>query len=129
MSIFVVKLLVRPVISIALVLALSMASTSVIIYVQKTLSEIEEALPIRLATEEREARELVNHMERLVQNIGFARDSQTATGFEMVIEQTLEVESYLGVIRENYLFDDVLGITAIHAKLNPAIYDIKAWLS
>jgi diguanylate cyclase (GGDEF)-like protein len=68
-------------------------------------------------------------MERLVQNIGFARDSQTATGFEMVIEQTLEVETYLGVIRENYLFDDVLGITAIHAKLNPAIYDIKAWLS
>ena len=129
MSIFVVKLLVRPVISIALVLALSMASTGVIIYVQKTLSEIEEALPIRLATEEREARELVNHMERLVQNIGFARDSQTSTGFEMVIEQTLEVETYLGMIRENYLFDDVLGITAIHAKLNPAIYDIKAWLS
>jgi diguanylate cyclase (GGDEF)-like protein len=129
MTIFVVKLLVRPVISIALVLALSMASTGVIIYVQKTLSEIEEALPIRLATEEREARELVNHMERLVQNIGFARDSQTSTGFEMVIEQTLEVETYLGMIRENYLFDDVLGITAIHAKLNPAIYDIKAWLS
>jgi len=129
MSIFVAKLLVRPVASIALVLALSMGSTSVIIYVQKTLSEIEEALPIRLATEEREARELVNHMGRLVQNIGFARDSQTSTGFEMVIEQTLKVETYLGVIRENYLFDDVLGITAIHAKLNPAIYDIKAWLS
>lgn len=129
MSIFVDKLLLRPVTSIALVLVLLIASFSVIFYVQRTLSEIEEALPIKLATEERDARVLVNHMEKLVQNIRFARESKTSAGFRMVIEQSLEIEAYLEVIRENYRFDDVLGISAIHAKLNPAIFDIKAWLS
>lgn len=129
MSNFVDKLLLRPVTSIALVLVLLIASFSVIFYVQSTLSEIEEALPIKLATEERDARVLVNHMEKLVQNIGFARESKTSAGFRMVIEQSLEIEAYLEVIRENYRFDEVLGISAIHAKLNPAIFDIKAWLS
>ena len=129
MSKFVDKLLVRPVTSIALGLLLLIASSSVIIYVQKTLLEIEEALPIKLAAEQRDARVLVNQMERLVRNIEFARESKTIEGFEMVIEQAIEVETYLEVIRENYRFREVLGISAIHAKLNPAIFDIKAWLS
>jgi diguanylate cyclase (GGDEF)-like protein len=129
MSSFVDKLLVRPVTSIALVLLLLIASSSVIIYVQTTLLEIEEALPIRLATEERDARALVNQMEHLVHTIEFARESTTAEGFEMVIEQILAVETYLEAIRENYRFRDELGISAIHARLNPAIFDIKAWLS
>jgi len=129
MSNFVDKLLVRPVTSISLGLLLLIASSSVIIYVQKTLSEIEEALPIKLAAEQRDARVLVNQMEKLVRNIEFARESKTVEGFEMVIEQTIEVETYLEVIRENYRFRDVLGISAIHARLNPAIFDIKAWLS
>jgi diguanylate cyclase (GGDEF)-like protein len=123
------KLLVRPMTSIALIVMLLVASSSVIIYVQKTLSEIEEALPIKLAAEERDARVLVNKMGRLVLNIGFARKNNTPAGFEMVIAQTLAIETYLGTIRENYRFDDLLGISAIHAKLNPAIFDIKAWLS
>ncbi len=129
MSNFVDKLLVRPVTSIALILLLLIASSSVIIYVQTTLSEIEEALPIRLAAEERDARVLVNQMERMVHTIEFARESKPAEGFEMVIEQILEIETYLEAIRENYRFRDELGISAIHARLNPAIFDIKAWLS
>ena len=129
MSNFVDNLLVRPLTSIALVLLLLIASSSVIIYVQKTLSEIEEALPIKLAAEQRDARVLVNQMERLVRNIEFVRGTNTAEGFEMVVEQTIEIETYLEEIRENYRFRDVLGISAIHAKLNHAIFDIKAWLS
>jgi len=129
MSNFVDNLLVRPLTSIALVLLLLIASSSVIIYVQKTLSEIEEALPIKLAAEQRDARVLVNQMERLVRNIEFVRGTNTAKGFEMVVEQTIEIETYLEEIRENYRFRDVLGISAIHAKLNHAIFDIKAWLS
>jgi len=129
MNRFIDKVLVRPVVSITLLLVVLIASLSVVVYVQNTLSEIEEALPIRLAVEERDARVLVNHMEILVQNIRFARNAKTISGFDMVIEQTGRVEQYLDVIRESYRFDDVLGVSAIHAILYPAIFDIKAWLS
>lgn len=128
MSIVSNKLLLHPVISIVLVLILLICTSSVIFYVQRTLSEIEEALPITLSKQERDIRVLVNDMGRLVQNIGFARSNQGSNEFKMVIKQSREIEQYLEKIRENYRFNDVLGISAIHAKLNPAIFDIKTWL-
>jgi len=119
----------RPYVSVALVVLLLFGTSSVIIYFQKTLLEIEEALPITLSKQERDIRVLVNSMGALVQNIGFARADQSAKSFRVVFRQTLEIESHLERVRENYLFNDVLGATAIHAKLNPAIVDIKNWLS
>lgn len=122
-------LLLRPYVSITLVVMLLVGTTSVIFYVQKTLLEIEEALPITLSRQEREIRVLVNDMGRLVQSIGFARTEQSTRSFRVVVRQTYEIENYLEKIRENYRFNDVLGVSAIHAKLNPAIFDIRRWLT
>ncbi len=123
------KLLSKPVILISLVSVLLFCCLSIIFYVQRTLSEIEEALPITLSKHERDIRVLVNDMGSLVQNIGFARSTLTPEAFSIVIKQTQEVELDLEKIRENYRFNDVLGISAIHAKINPAIFDIKTWLT
>ena len=123
------KLLLRPAISIALVLLLLISASSIIFYVQRTLSEIEEALPLTLSRQERDIRVLVNDMGRLVQSIGFARAHPGTNEFRVVIRQSIEVEQYLEKMREGYLFNDVLGISAIHAILNPAIFDIKTWLT
>jgi diguanylate cyclase (GGDEF)-like protein len=123
------SLLMRPYVSVGLVVLLLLGTSSVIIYFQKTLLEIEEVLPITLSKQEREIRVLVNSMGTLVQNIGFARADQSAKSFRVVFRQTLEIERHLEQVRENYRFNDVLGATAIHAKLNPAIVDIKSWLS
>ncbi|MCP4387053.1 MAG: EAL domain-containing protein [Gammaproteobacteria bacterium] len=123
------KLLMRPYVSIALVMMLLLGTSSVIIYFQKTLLEIEEALPITLSKQERDIRVLVNNMGALVQNFGLARADQSPKSFRAVFRQTLEIERHLETVRENYRFDDVLGVSAIHAKLNPAIVDIKNWLT
>ena len=56
------KLLVRPTVSISLVLLLLIITSSVIFYVQRTLLEIEEALPITLSKQERDIRVLVYEM-------------------------------------------------------------------
>ena len=129
MTISVNKLLLRPAISVILVLLLLIATSSVIFYVQRTLSEIEEALPLTLSRQERDIRVLVNDMGRLVQSIGFARAHPGTNEFRVVIRETLEVEQNLERMRDNYRFNDVLGISAIHAILNPAIFDIKTWLT
>ncbi len=123
------NLLLRPFISVALVALLLVTIFSVIFYVQRTLSEIEEALPITLSKQERELHVLVNNMGMLVHNIGFARANKTPGGFSMVVNQAYEMEQHLENVRENYRFNDVLGVSAIHAKLNPAIYDIKTWMT
>ncbi len=123
------KLLARPIISIALVALLLITTLGVIVYVQKTLLDIEEALPITLSKQERDIRELVNEMGRLVNSIEFARASQSPVQVRIVFRQTGEIEKNLVAVRDNHRFNDVLGVSSIHAILNPAIYDIRNWLS
>ncbi len=123
------KLLARPIISIALVALLLVTTLGVIVYVQKTLLDIEEALPITLSKQERDIRELVNEMGRLVNSIEFARASQSPVQVRIVFRQTGEIEKNLVAVRDNHRFNDVLGVSTIHAILNPAIYDIRNWLS
>ncbi len=89
------KLLTLPVASKSLVMLLVIVTCSVIFYVQKTLLEIEEALPLTLSTQERDIRILVNEMGRLVQDIRFARGSDGFTAFSVVLRQTDQVELYL----------------------------------
>ena len=129
MRLLATKFLAKPAIPFALVGLLLVGTLSVIYYVQRTLSEIEEALPITLSMQERDIRVLVNDMGRLVQNIEFVRSNQSDKKFSVILEQTHEVELHLEKIRETYRFNDVLGVSAIHAKLNPAIFDIKTWLT
>ena len=121
------KVLVGPLISFSLVLLLFIGTASIIVYVQRTLLEIEEALPITLSKQERDIRILVNDMGRLAQSIKLARANPTAAQFNDIIRQSEHVEAYLEQIRANYRFNDVLGVSAIHAKLNPAIFDIHTW--
>lgn len=123
------NLLTKPAIPIALVAVLLVSTFSVIVYVQRTLSEIEEALPITLSRQERDIRGLVNDMDRLVQNIAFARENFTTERFEQIVGQADQVGTDLEKIRSTYRFNDLLGVSAIHAKLNPAIFDIQSWLA
>ncbi len=123
------NLLTRPIVSITLVLLLLVSTSAVIFYVQNTLLEIEEALPIKLSRQERDIRVLINEMGRLVQDIEFARANKGMTAFGVVLRQTDAVELYLEQIRGTYKFDDLLGVSVIHAKISPAIFDIKTWLT
>ena len=123
------KVMVGPLISFCLVLALLIGTTIIIFYVQRTLSEIEEALPITLAKQERELTMLVTDMGNLVQSIKLARvEQKTQVAFNDAVRQARDVDQKLESIRESYRFNDVLGVSAIHAILNPAIFDIRTWL-
>jgi diguanylate cyclase (GGDEF)-like protein len=115
--------------SISLMLLLVLTTTAVIFYVQKTLLEIEEAIPITLSKQERDIRVLVYEMGRLAQDIEFARANKGLTAFGVVLRQTEAVEQHLGNMGDSFKFNDLLGVSAIHAKISPAVFDIKTWLT
>jgi diguanylate cyclase (GGDEF)-like protein len=123
------KLSSRRVVAISLMLVLLTTTIGVIFYVQKTLLEIEKAMPITLSKQERDIRVLVYEMGRLVQDIEFARANKSLTAFGVVLRQTDAVEKHLENMGDRYRFNDLLGVSAIHAKINPAIFDIKTWLT
>jgi diguanylate cyclase (GGDEF)-like protein len=128
-SLLVRDILTQPTVSIALVLLLLVTTSSGIYYVQRTLLEIKEALPVTLSKQERDIRVLVYEMGRLVQDIEFARANKGLTSFGVVLRQTDTIELYLEKMRSEYRFNDVLGVSVIHAKISPAVFDIKIWLS
>ncbi len=114
---------------ISLVFLLAVGTTIGIYFVQKTLLEIEDGLPIKLTREERDIRILVNDMGTLINSIQLARAIHGDKEFDRVLQQSQRVSRFLKEVRNNYQFNDVLGISAIHATLNPAIFDINSWLS
>ena len=119
----------RSIVSISLMLLLLALTSGVIVYVQKTLLEIEQAMPITLSKQERDIRVLVYEMGRLVQDIEFARANMGLTAFGVVLRQTDAVEQHLENMGDHYRFNDLLGVSAIHARINPAVFDIKSWLT
>ncbi len=123
------RMLMRTTVSIWLVVVLLITTFTGIYYVQSTLLEIEEALPITLSTQERDIRVLVNEMGRLVQDIEFARANTGLPTFAVVLRQIDSVERYLEKMRGSYRFNDLLGISVIHAKISPAVFDVKNWLT
>ncbi len=123
------RLFIPTSVSVVLAATFLIAISAVVFYVQKTLAEIEEALPITLSKQERDIRELVDDVGNLMRVVELARLNQTPAGFNAVLLQSREVEQYLGKIRETYRFNDLIGVSAIHAALNPAVFDMKTWLA
>jgi len=123
------RMLTRPGGSISLIALLLITTISVIYYVQTTLMDIEEALPITLSRQERDIRVLVNEMGRLVKDIEFSRANKGLMAFGVVLRQIDSVELYLDKMRGDYRFNDLLGVSVIHAKISPAVFDIKTWLT
>ncbi len=114
---------------ISLVFLLAVGTAIGIYFVQKTLLEIEEGLPITLTRQERDIRILVNDMGVLINSIRLARATHGDKELDRVLQQSQRVSLFLEEVRNNYRFNDVLGISAIHATLNPAMFDINSWLS
>lgn len=123
------KLSRRRFVSVSLMLLLLASTSGIIFYVQQTLLEIEKAMPITLSKQERDIRVLVYEMGRLVQDIEFAQANKNLSAFGVVLRQTDAVERHLENMGDRYRFNDLLGVSAIHAKINPAIFDIKTWLT
>ena len=127
------RILVRPKVSLVVILLLLATTASVILYVQRTLLEIEESLPITLSEQERDIRKLVNEMGKLVNELEIARSNKLAdrrlASNAAALRQADLVNRQLEEMRGSYRFNDLIGVSRIHAIISPAVYDIKTWLT
>jgi len=115
--------------SIILVAGILLGSSVISYYAQKTLSEIEEALPITLARQANEVTLLVAEMDDLVHAIYRSRIEQSSGNHALLLERVRKVDLHLQRLRDSYSFNDLIGVSAIHAALSPAIFDIRTWLT
>jgi signal transduction histidine kinase len=113
----------------ALIVLVVLASVGVVTYVQIAVKQVEEELPLRVMREKRD-------MERVGRNFyGFlavtdaARVRPTKGNLESVRENLRIVSEDLQRLRDLYTFDTLIGASALHAVLSPAVEDVQIWLA
>lgn len=94
-----------------------------------TLLDIEVALPVKIAQQQRDITVLLQNVSDLVWQVKSSVGQPDPLHIKAVLERVEKVEAGLQVIRSSYDFDDVAGASAIHALINPAVFDINLWLT
>jgi diguanylate cyclase (GGDEF)-like protein len=115
--------------SLMLVATILIGTTSIIYYVHQTLGEIEEALPITLSRQERDVGVLISDVSELIHAVHLAQIKPGRNDIDSVRRGVEKIEKHLEKIRESYSFNDLIGASAIHAVINPAIFDVGNWIN
>jgi len=111
-----------------LISAVILASVSVIYYVQITVRQVEEELPLRVMQEKRAMETVTRNFYNFLLVTDAALVHPTKGNLESVRENLSIIEKDLRGLRDLYTFDTLIGASALHAVLSPAIDDISLWL-
>ncbi|MEH6631425.1 MAG: HAMP domain-containing sensor histidine kinase [Halopseudomonas aestusnigri] len=120
------RYITRPIILIFCVLA---GCLGIIYFSWFSLQDIEKALPITVAKQERDIALLVQDVSDLAWQAKLANSNPTTKQIQEILNQVSRIESRLGLMRGTYNFDSLVGASAMHAVITPALADIKRWLS
>ena len=113
---------------VALIVAVVCACLAIIAYVQATVRQVEEELPLRVMSEKRAMETVARNFYEFLAVTEAARIHPTAGNLESIREHLLVVTNDLRTLRERYAFDTLIGASALHAAMEPAVEDIQLWL-
>ncbi|WP_419904898.1 sensor histidine kinase [Kiloniella sp.] len=116
----------RPIILIFCVLA---ACLGTIYFSWSSLQDIEKALPITIAKQQRDIAILVQDVSDLAWQAKLTNSKPTPEHIQEILDQVAKIESHLTLMRNTYNFDNLVGASAMHAVITPALADIKHWLT
>ena len=101
----------------------------VTIYVlHNTLVDIERSLPIVVTEQERDLASLYQEFTVLANAITMAKTQPSDQHLDDARAAAQSVDQRLKQIRDTYSFDNLIGASAIHAIVSPAVFDIERWL-
>lgn len=111
------------------VIAAVLLGLFVTIYVlHNTLVDIEYSLPIIVTEQERDLALLYQEFADLAGAITMAKTAPSERHLENARAAARSVDKRLRQIRSTYNFDNLIGASAIHAIVSPAVFDIERWL-
>ncbi|MGI9523544.1 MAG: PAS-domain containing protein, partial [Hyphomicrobiaceae bacterium] len=113
---------------VVLIVAVVCACLAVIAYVQVTVRQVEEELPLRVMGEKRAMERVARNFYEFLAVTEAARIHQTSGNLESIREHLRVVQNDLRTMRERYSFDTLIGASALHAVMEPAVEDIQLWL-
>ncbi len=112
-----------------LIAAVMMVTAAVGIYANVTLNSVQGKLPIAVMQQERDVALLMRDLAVLAGLFESAETTLSRDKSQQVRAQLGRTIARLRRIQESYVFDNLIGASAIHAVLNPALLDIERWLN
>ncbi len=119
----------KPGMPIILSICVLLCTAGSILYTQMTLLDIEEALPITILQQERDISFLLQDFSELTHHIKLANMDPNTERLNTLNNKLKQVEKRIAMIRAAYHFNNLVRASAMHALANPAVTDIKTWLS
>ncbi len=119
----------RSLVTPALITLVLAGSIAVIAYVQSTVKRIEEELPLRVMEEKRGMERVARHFYELLAAIDAAKAHPTEGNVANIRDHLNTVSGDLEALRERYTFDTLIGASALHAVMSPAVDDAQIWLT
>jgi PAS domain S-box-containing protein len=99
------------------------------IYANLTLNSVQGKLPIAVMQQERDPALLMRDLAVLTGLFESAETTLTRDNSQQVRAQLDRTMARLKRIQESYVLDNLIGASAIHAVLNPALLDIERWMT
>ena len=106
-----------------------LATAALGVYASHTLNSVRAELPIALLQQEQDAAILVRDVAVLVSMLEQPEPTLRRERIARVREQLQATRARLERLRRSYNFDNIIGASAIHAALDPALQDMERWLS
>jgi class 3 adenylate cyclase len=111
-----------------LIVLVILASVAVVTYVQIAVKRVEDELPLRVMQERRDMEQVARNFYDFLAVTDAAQALPTKGNLESVRENLRVVAADLQRLRDRYIFDTLIGASALHAALSPAVDDLQVWI-
>jgi signal transduction histidine kinase len=109
-------------------LTLAALCLGIIYFTWSTLDDIQQNLPLTIVKQQRDIGLLLQDASELASRTGLTLSLPSQLRIDEILHQVSVLEQRLDQIRASYNFDNLVGASAIHAVISPALTDIKSWL-
>ncbi|NIW86868.1 MAG: diguanylate cyclase, partial [Gammaproteobacteria bacterium] len=105
------------------------ASLAIALFVHRSMTELRESLPAQVLEQQQDISYIVHDLSDLLRAVETARLDPERARDGSVLRKLHTTQRRLQQIRLTYNFDNLVGASATHAVLNPALQDVERWLT
>ena len=113
------------------ILVLTLLVAGIVRYVQVTLADIEESIPLKVIEDSHAMSAILFDINEITQGLAVAKlaiGTERERKLASVRDRLVNVNATLEKKRVEYGFDNLIGTAAIYGILSPALFDIRGWI-
>ena len=113
----------------AFIAAVLIGTTALVLYVEASISELKQVLPVEVLRQERDVVFMIDDLVYLQDAIRQAREIPTADRRQVIVDRIELIERRIEELNNSYEFSSQIGIASMYATLKPVAADLKLWLT